>query len=147
MDNNNTTTNNSNHKRFHFDLLFPFLLRPRATAPKIAQKRGTWLTPLLIVTLLIIARVLLATPATVSTVPVEATPESGIGPQGMEGDVALVSANQGGGGGGGGGEEPPLPEGEMPLELAKPSIGSLLLPALGAVASLWVGWFLFSVLL
>ena len=35
----------------------------------------------------------------------------------------------------------------MPIAPTTPSIGSLILPALGAVASLWAGWFLFSVLL
>jgi hypothetical protein len=145
MENNHTSA--TNHKRLHFDLLFPFLLHPRATAPKVSQKRATWLTPLLLVSLLMILRVAVATPASAST-PIEVTPSMEQGPKGMEDGTQFVSAKLGGGGGGGGGGEgTPVPEGGMPAETTDFSIGSLILPALGAVASLWAGWLLLSVLL
>jgi hypothetical protein len=143
MENNNTPK-----KRFYFGLLLPFLFRPRATAPKIAQKRATWLTPLLIVSLLVIIRVLVATPVTSAIAPTEMTPPANQGPKGLESETQLVSAQTGGGGGGGeGGEETPVPGGEMPVVPVTPSPLELTLPAAGAVVSLWVGWFLLSVLL
>ncbi len=145
MENNNTPK-----KRFYFGLLFPFLFRPRATAPKIAQKRATWLTPLLIISLLMVVRVLVATPVSATAIPIEETPPAIQGPKGMEGETQLVSARVGGGGGGGGGGgdgETPIPGGEIPMDQASSSPLDLAIPAIGAVASLWVGWFLLSVLL
>ena len=61
------------NKRFYFEWLLPFLLRPRKLAPQVAQKRATWLTPLLVISLLLAARIWFATPATVSQ-PVDSTP-------------------------------------------------------------------------
>jgi hypothetical protein len=50
-------------RRFHFGWVLPALFRPRATFAAIAeQASGTWLTPLLILTLFVIARVAVAGP-------------------------------------------------------------------------------------
>jgi hypothetical protein len=129
------------NKRFYFEMLFPFLLRPRAIAQKIAQKRATWLTPLLVVSLLIVARLWFSTPPVVDTLPVDSMPAPMQGGSGMADTYTI-----GGGGGGGGGGVVPLPgegQGEPPTVSATDQI----VPILGALAGLWVGWFLLSVLL
>ena len=145
-------------KRFHFEFLLPFLLHPAGTFAQVTQKRATWLTPLLLVSLLIVLRVLLAPP--VPAIPgSDVLPDPSrpiiVGPKGMESEntqgVQLVSANLQGGGGGGGGEGdggkfPVDGEGEMPVD-SGPGLMGTLVSALGAVAGLWAGWFLLSVLL
>lgn len=139
-----TTTVNTN-KRFHFEFLLPLLFRPRPTFPSVAQQRATWLTPLLIISLLTIARVMLATPATsVPTRPIEEpAPGIQVSPgkgQELQGDAILVSTNPQKGGGGGEGEFPP-PDSSGGSPLAN------LIPAAAATISIWAGWFLLSVLL
>jgi hypothetical protein len=132
------------NKRFYFEWLFPFLFRPRAHAQQVAQKRATWLTPLLVVSLLMGVRLWFASPVVVvdSPVPAESVPAPVPGAKGMA-DTYTISAPAGGGGGGtvvtpdsGGGVEPQVG-----------SATGQIVPILGALAGLWVGWFLLSVLL
>lgn len=133
------------NKRFYFEWLFPFLLRPRAHAQQIAQKRATWLTPLLVVSLLMAGRLWFAAPAVVDAVqmPVESVPAPAI--RGMVDDYTISA--QKGGGGGGGGKQPQEDGagggGEPPVSASTGQI----VPILGSLAGLWTGWFLFSVLL
>jgi hypothetical protein len=50
-------------RRFHFDWLVPALVKPRSAFAKIAAyEHSAWLTPLLLLTVLAIARVLIAAP-------------------------------------------------------------------------------------
>lgn len=146
MDSNGTTT--VVNKRFHFEFLLPFLFRPRATAQKIVQKRATWLTPLLVISLLTILRVMMAAPAVVATpaMPDNSGPGFQVAPGGKGGQVpqgsdVLVSARlQKGGGGGGGGEE-------IPPDTSSSSRLGNILPALTTTLGIWAGWFLLSILL
>lgn len=132
------------NKRFYFEWLFPFLLRPRAHAQQIAQKRATWLTPLLVVSLLMAGRLWFAAPAVVDAVqmPVETVPAPAPGVKGMVDDYT-ISAPQGGGGGGGGTQPQGGGGGEPPVSSSTGQI----VPILSSLAGLWTGWFLFSVLL
>jgi hypothetical protein len=141
MESNGTTI--STNKRFHFEFLLPFLLHPGATFQKIVQKRATWLTPLLVLSLLTVARVMLAAPPTPSapdsTFPppgIQVSPGKG---QELQDGVAQISAPLQKGGGGGG-------EG-IPPEAATGSRAENILPAAMTTISLWAGWFLLSILL
>ena len=148
MDSNGTTI--AKNKRFHFELLLPFLFHPVATFPQVIQKRATWLTPLLVISLLVIARAMLATPAAAS-MPIDVTPQPGMqGPippgkgENLR-DFQVISARQQKGDGGGGDGGTPPPDGVTPVETGPGSLGNVV-PALGAVAGLWTGWFLLSIL-
>lgn len=137
------------HKRFHFEFLLPLLFRPGATFQKTILKRATWLTPLLVISLLTIARVMLATPAATTSAPVDVTPPPGIqiAPgkgQELQGNYALIAARPQKGGGGGEGEG--IPPGGV-SEPAGGSITANIVPALMATVSIWAGWFLLSILL
>ncbi len=51
------------NRRFYFNFLLPLLVKPRSTLEKIvAQARGTWLTPLLVLSLLMLLAVLIGGP-------------------------------------------------------------------------------------
>jgi|GEM_PF-582080 len=143
-----TTNAVTPNKRLHFEFLLPFLLHPRATFAQVAQKRGTWMTPLLVISLLLIARVMLATPAPEPAFPGDFVPEPGrvpVGPKGQEPqqDAMLISAHPQDGDGGDG----EFPQKELPPDASGGAILANLVPALGATVGLWVGWFLLSVLL
>ncbi len=140
MENNTVPTT---HKRFYFEWLLPFLFRPRRLAGQIAQKRATWLTPLLVVSLLIAARVWF-TPVQMVSIPLENTPPINQAPMGMS-ETYLVSAQAGGGAGNGGGVT--VPDGGTPPTETTTPTGSPIVSMISAIASLWVGWFLLSVLL
>jgi hypothetical protein len=141
MESNATTGIN---KRFHFEFLLPFLLHPGATFQKIVQKRATWLTPLLVISLLTVARVMLAAPPVVPITPDTTFPPPGIqvSPgkgQELQDGVTLVSAPLQKGGGGG--------EERIPPEAGTGSRVENILPAAMTTISLWTGWFLLSILL
>lgn len=135
------------HKRFHFEFLLPFLFRPRSTFQKVVLKRRTWLTPLLLLSLLTFVRVLLA-PQPVSAVPVPdpSVPQPGMGPAGKggyipQGNDALISARPQSGGGG-------AVEGEgMPVEASSGIEFANIFSAISSTFGVWVGWLLLSVLL
>ncbi len=137
-------------KRFYFEWLFPFLFRPRAHARQVAQKRATWLTPLLVVSLLMVAR-LWFTPAISVSVPVDVTPlPMQPGAKGMITNTYAISAHLGGGGGGGGGGVIIPPPGSMDpgsAELPAASATDQIVPIAASLVGLWAGWFLLSVLL
>jgi hypothetical protein len=141
-----STTATPNNKRFHFEFLLPLFVHPRTTFEKIVQKRGTWLTPLLIISLLTIARVMLVVPtAAAPAMPLDMPPDGrpvvpGKG-QAPQGNYTPISTNpQKGGGGGGEGEIPPP-------DASGGSIAGNVVPAIGATISIWAGWFILSVLL
>ena len=113
----------SSPSKFHFGSLLPFLFRPRQTASAVLQKEGTWLTPLLVVSLLLVARVWLASPQ----------------PAAVTGDASQPLNPETG-------SPAPLPEGNLPTDGGTTS-GASLLPAVGEVFGLWVGWLLLSILL
>ncbi len=136
------------HKRFHFEFLLPFLFRPGPTFQKVVLKRGTWLTPLLLLSLLTFVRVMLA-PQPVSSLPVvdpNTVPQPGAGPSGKggyvpQGDDSLISARpQSGGGGGGQGEA-------MPVEASSGAGAGNIFSAVTSTLGVWLGWLLLSVLL
>lgn len=140
-----TTTVTNTNKRFHFEFLLPLLFRPRPTFPSVAQKRATWLTPLLVISLLTIARVMLAAPPAAPAMPIEEPPPGmqvapGKG-QDLQGKDILLSESPQKGGGGGEGEFPP-PDGS-----SGGSRWSNLIPAAAATLGIWASWFLLSVLL
>jgi len=57
----NTTSTPDSPKRFHFKWVLGVLFRPRATIAAIAaQTRSTWLTPMLVITVATLARVITA---------------------------------------------------------------------------------------
>ncbi|MEI7846036.1 MAG: YIP1 family protein [Chloroflexota bacterium] len=140
-------------KRFHFELLLSFLIHPGKMAGQIIQKQATWLTPLLVVSLMILIRGWFSVSAT-NVVPIEITPPPNQGPVGLS-ENQLISSKAGGGiggggggggGGNGGGEITPAPEGNQSIETQTTS-GNQILPALATTASLWIGWFLLGILL
>lgn len=110
-------------QKIHFGRVLPFLFRPRPTASAVLQKDATWLTPLLVVSLLLVARVWLSAPQPVT----------------LEGEAgqALVPES---------GSPAPLPDESLPAE-AENTGGGGLFPAVGAVLGLWLGWLLLGVLL
>lgn len=133
-------------KRFHFELLLSFLVHPGKMAGQIIQKQATWLTPLLVVSLMILIRGWFSVSAT-NIVPIEITPPPNQGPVGLSENQLITSKTGGGsGGGGGGGEITPAPDGTQPIETPTTG-GNQILPALATTAGLWVGWFLLGILL
>jgi hypothetical protein len=133
-------------KRFHFELLLSFLIHPGKMAGQIIQKQATWLTPLLVVSLMILIRGWFSVSAT-NVVPIEKIPPPNQGPVGVSENQLITSKTGGGGGGGGGGSElTPVPDGTQLIETPTTS-GNQILPALATTAGLWVGWFLLGILL
>ena len=132
-------------KRFHFEWLFSYLLHPGKMAEQIAQKQATWLTPLLVVSLLIIVRIWFSAQSAPVT-PSEMIPAPIQGPAGMT-DTQLISDKTGGGGPPPGGVViSPGPDGnpvtETPVSTANPIVTGLT-----QIAGLWIGWFLLSIIL
>ena len=130
-------------KRFHFELLLSFLIHPGKMAGQIIQKQATWLTPLLVVSLMILIRGWFSVSAT-NVVPIEKTPPPNQGPVGLSENQLITS--KAGDGGGGGGEITPAPDGNQSIETPTTN-GNQIVPALATTAGLWVGWFLLGILL
>lgn len=59
----NVMTNNGEKKKFHFEWLWPLLIRPKKTIEEIVkQNKSVWLTPLLVLSVLAIIAGLVASP-------------------------------------------------------------------------------------
>jgi hypothetical protein len=130
-------------KRFHFEFLFSFLIHPGKMTGQIIQKQATWLTPLLVVSLMILIRGWFSV-STTNVVPIDITPPPNQGPVGLSENQLITSKT--GGGSGGRGELTPVPDGTQLIETPTTS-GNQILPALATTAGLWIGWFLLGILL
>jgi len=114
-------------RRFHLDWVLPVLFQPRRIFTKIAaQSQAVWLTPLLILSLTVILQVLAAGQIKQQTA--------------LSGQVELPP-----------GFEYYSPEDQAQFQKAMEATQSptfiYVLPALGAVAGVWVGWLLVGALL
>lgn len=125
----------STNGRFHFKWLFPFLVRPQQTFEHVLFRKATWYTPMLVISLLLIAQVFvkgyLSPPAS------EIALSEGISTEG----VSTQGLDVGGGSSG---------EGMDGAEaVSEPSSGwrDSLLPVGSKLAGLWLGWFVLTLLL
>jgi hypothetical protein len=121
--------------RFHFKWLFPLLVRPRQTFEHVLLRKATWYTPMLVISLLLIAQVFVKgfmSPPASEMMPTEGIPSESVPSKGM--DV-------GGGSGGEGMDEV--------ATVSEPSSGwrDSLLPAAGRLTGLWIGWFVLTLVL
>lgn len=113
-------------KKLHFEWLFPIFLKPRATFEKIAkQTNAVWLTPLLILSVLIIILALVNSPIRALNAQMGAT---------LPPDFEYYSADQ-----------------QQKILAAQQSMSSpvftLVFPALGSLTGLWLGWLILSIIL
>jgi hypothetical protein len=115
--------------KFQFSWILPFLIKPASTFPRILIKRAVWLTPLLLLSVLVIAEgIILSTrqPTVSEAIPVEAMPS------GLESKSVEV-----------------MPQGEIPME-GEPAGGSPLamlkeyIPVGIKLAGIWVSWFVLT---
>jgi hypothetical protein len=121
--------------RFHFKWLFPLLVHPRQTFEHVLIRKATWYTPMLVISLLLIAQVFVRgflNPPASELVPSEGFPTEGVPSKGMEV-------------GGGSGVEGM----DAVATVSEPSSGwrDSLLPAASKLAGLWIGWFVLTLLL
>lgn len=121
--------------RFHFRWLFPLLMHPRQTFEYVLLRKATWFTPMLVISLLLIAQVIVkgyVSPPASELAPPEGIPEEGIPSKGME-----VGGESIGGGMDGA------------ATVSAPSSGWLgtLLPMTGKLVGLWIGWFILTLVL
>jgi len=111
---------------FHFEWLLPMVYRPRATLQKIAeQPKAVWLTPLLLLSLLAIILVLVGGP---------------IRKMSAQGDVMIPESFQ---------YMTPEEQAQL-MEGLQANQGPMFVygfPALGALAGVWVRWFLLASIL
>jgi len=114
-------------RRLRFDWILPVLFRPRRATQEIARfESSTWLAPVLLLTLLAVVGVLASGPLRIQEIvnrPIETPPDFEYWSQEMQ-DEFYQTASQ-----------PPSPA------------VIYLLPAVGAVVRVWVGWFLLAAVL
>ena len=113
-------------RRWHFGWVLPTFLRPKATLTTIVeQDHAVWLTPLLILSVLALVAVLASGPARMSAVQMGATlpPDFQYYPPEMQQQYLDAQAQQ-----------------SSPVLI-------YVLPAIGAVLGVWLGWLLLGVIL
>ena len=126
--------------RFFLKWLFPFLVHPRQTFEHVLLRKATWYTPLLVVSLLIVAQVAILASRTDSgavMIPADGMPIEGIPAQGMGTESGSGFA----------GEGEISPDGMMPGAESSTGWRSTLLPIAGRLTGLWIGWFVLTLLL
>jgi len=129
------TEANPTNRRFQFNWLIPLLVRPRQAFGYVLLRKATWYTPMLVISLLLIAQVVVKgymSPPTSELAPPEGIPEEGIPSKGME---------VGGGSSGGG------MDGAASVSEPSPGWLDALLPMAGKLVGLWIGWFVLTLLL
>jgi hypothetical protein len=129
----------STNRQFYVQWLFPFLIRPRQVFEHVLLRKATWIAPLLVISLLMLGQVLFIASRNGSPsdfVPVDGAP--------MEGDTSKSIVISGGTGvdvvGG------MSPEGMVTETSSSGWLGKLI-PAVGKLAGLWIGWFILTVVL
>ncbi len=113
-------------KKWHFEWVLPTFFKPKSTLHQIVeQDRAVWLTPLVILSVLALASVLLSGPARISAVQMGATLPSDFQyyPPEMQQQFLDAQAQQ-----------------SSPMMI-------YILPAIGAIAGVWLGWLLLGVIL
>lgn len=133
--------NTSANGRFHFQLLVPFLFRPRSIFPQVLARKATWFTPLLIVSLVFLGQAIFianrsgAAPVEPIEPPMESAP--------FNGSVTILT---GGGGGGGGGYGSGMVDDGTGAVSTSPTM-AIALAAGKKIGSLWLGWLVLTALL
>ena len=113
--------------RFFLKWLFPFLVHPRQTFEHVLLRKATWYTPLLVVSLLIVAQVAILASRTDSDavmIPADGMPIEGIPAKGMGTESGSGFA----------GEGEISPDGMMPGAESSTGWRSTLLPIAGRLA-------------
>lgn len=121
--------------RFHFKWIIPILVRPHQTFEHVLLRKATWYTPMLVISILLVAQVLVKgflNPPANEFLPPEGFSEEGIPLKELE-----VGGQSGGEGSDGMGAD------------SGPSAGRIntLLPAFTKLAGLWLGWFILTLIL
>ena len=113
-------------RRLHFEWLLPTLISPRRTLTAIASKeKAVWLTPLLVLSILAIALVLIAGPVRQQMTQTDGTLPKDFEYWSMEQQQAYLQTTQSNSG---------------PMFI-------YIFPALGALLGIWINWLLLSILL
>jgi hypothetical protein len=113
-------------KKMHFEWLIPIFFKPRATFEKIAkQNNGVWLTPMLVLTVLLIILALVNSPIRALNAQMGATLPPDFEYYSIEQQQKILAAQQ---------------------SMSSP-VFTMVFPALGSLAGLWLGWLILSSIL
>lgn len=128
------------NKRFYIKLILPFFVHPRQTYEQVLLRKATWYTPLLVISLLMLAQVFVsetrnAPPS--DMVPSESIPMEGVPSQGKGIEGGSSGEVEGG----------MSPDGMVTETESSAGLLGALLPAVRNLAGLWVGWFVLTLVL
>jgi len=126
---------NATNGKFHFHLIFPFVFSPRKVFQQVLSHKATWLTPLLVISLVLAGQAIFNASRSSAGVPTDMMPveQMPVESMPMKGEIITNSEAYTGEG--------------MTTETTSPAWLSTALAAGQKIGGLWLGWFVLTALL